>query len=212
MKRVHLKIGDKLRICGEDYRIIRNLYKLRGFRFRTYLVRRVSDKKDYVAKITQEPGRALNELRAYIYLKTKKYPGRYYAEIVAFDHEAQLIRNGNFLSKFYVMLFKYLPERRFKLLSQYLKNKPSINQRKKLADKLERRVNRLHELRISHGDLREDNIMIEEKVSGRMGVRLIDFDLSKFGDEGHKNKDKKALKRILKKILERTKRVHFSQR
>lgn len=197
IKRVNLRKGDKIVICGEDYKLIKNLYALKGFQFRTWLVADDSN-KNYVAKITDDPNKALNELRTYIYLKTKRYPERYYAEMVAFDHKALLIRSDDV--QFYVILLKYLPEEKFQLLDEFLKKKPAKKQKQRLTDKLKRRVSKLHELGISHGDIREANIMVKETKRG-IGVRLIDFGLSKFADEKEILKDDKRVENLVKKIV-----------
>jgi tRNA A-37 threonylcarbamoyl transferase component Bud32 len=190
---IHMKSGDKLVICGEEYSLIKRLGHMTGFQFRTWLVKNRSGKK-YVAKITEDPKRALNELRAYIYLKTKGYPERYYAEMVAFDHEAKHVRSAR---NFYAILLKYLPEEKFRTLDEYLRNR---RRKRVLAEKLRRRVDRLHGLNIAHGDIREQNIMVKETKRG-IGLRLIDFGLSTFGDEEKIRKDKQAVEKIIEKIL-----------
>lgn len=193
----NLKKGDKVIICGEVYHLLKPLYVLKGFQFRTWLVKNFSNSKEYVAKMTQDPNKALNELRTYIYLKTKGYPERYYAEMVAFDHQALHIKSGG---TFYCILLKYLPEEHFQSLDEYLRRSVDGKTRKRLADKLKRRVSKLHELGISHGDIREANIMVRETKRG-VGLRLIDFGLSKFNDEKEKQKDKKRVEALIKKII-----------
>ncbi len=193
----NLKKGDKILICGEEYQLIKPLYALKGFQFRTWLVKNILNGREYVAKMTLDPDRALNELRTYIYLKTKGYPERYYAEMVAFDHKALHIKSGD---TFYSILLKYLPEERFQSLDEYLRRGVDRKTRKRLADKLKRRVNKLHELGISHGDIRDANIMVRETKRG-VGLRLIDFGLSKFNDEREKQKDKERVEALAKKII-----------
>jgi tRNA A-37 threonylcarbamoyl transferase component Bud32 len=195
-KRTNLKKGDKILICGEEYQLIKNLYALKGFQFRTWLVKGVSNKK-YVAKITEDPNKALNELRTYIYLKTKSYPERYYAEMIAFDHKALLVRSNDM--QFYILLLRYLPEEKFLSLDEYLKKNPAKKQKERLANKLKRRVGKLHELGISHGDIREANIMVKETKRG-IGIRLIDFGLSKFGDQKAIRKDDKRVESLIRKL------------
>jgi len=196
-KGIHLRIGDKILICGEEYQLIKNLYAQKGFQFRTWLVKNCSDNREYVAKITEYSDRALNELRIYVYLKTKGYPERYYAEMVAFDHEAKHIKSHR---NFYAILLKYLPEEKFQTLDEYLKSCAEKKRRIRLAKKLRRRVDKLHDLGITHGDIREANIMVRETKRG-VGLRLIDFGLSKFGDEKGKLKDDNKVEAIIKKII-----------
>ena len=196
-QKTNLRKGDEIKICGEKYRLIKN-FPLKGFQFRTWLVESVSNGKKRIAKITYEKNKALSELRVYIYL-TGLYPKRYYARMLAFDHQAQLIRNNFYKNKrFCAIILEYLPEDRFQSLDEYLKDNLSQGGKrklkKKLAYKIERRIQKLHELCIAHGDIREANIMIDAKKSGRIGVRIIDFGLSKFGDEEAKNKDKVKVK------------------
>jgi tRNA A-37 threonylcarbamoyl transferase component Bud32 len=191
-----MRHGDKLVICGEEYSLVKNLAHLKGFQFRTWLVKNRSGKK-YVAKITEDLQRALNELRAYIYLKTKGYPERYYAEMVAFDHEAKHVRSGY---NFYAILLKYLPEEKFQTIDEYLRNLKNHRRKRILAEKLRRRVDKLHKLNMAHGDIKEQNIMVRETKQG-IGLRLIDFGLSTFGDEEKIQKDKQAVEKIIEKIL-----------
>jgi len=199
-KNVKLRKGEKIRICRENYTLIRNLYTRRGFQFRTWLVHRDHDGKKFVAKITDKPDRALRELRTIIYLKEHKYPERYYAELVYFDHQATIYRNNEEI-RFYALLLKYLPHDKFQSLDDFLKGNPDNNTKRKIAGKLKRRVERLHKLKVSHGDIREANVMVGKTRKG-IGVRLIDFGLSDIGNQEKIGKDKKALERIIKRLTE----------
>lgn len=196
-----LRKRDELKICGSEYQLIENLSQpLRGFQFRTWRVRRSSDRREFVAKITPHQERALNEIRVYIYLKTRNYPERYYAEMVAFDHQALLTRKNQ---TFYVILLKYLQPNTFQALDIFLRRgrlKKDKSILKKITNKLEKRVDQLHELGISHGDIRQKNMMVNVRETKRVGVRLIDFGLSKFGDKEEIEKDKENLQKITVKI------------
>jgi serine/threonine protein kinase len=192
----HLRKKDKILISGEEYELIENLSRLRGFQFRTWKVKK--GKKEYVAKITSRAQRALREVRAYIFLKTKGYPERYYAEMIAFDYEAKHIKSGR---RFFAILLKYLPSQKFKPLDEYLKNPISEKMRKRLAQKLRRRVEKLHELGMCHGDIRKENILVRKTKRG-IGLRLIDYGLSKFCDDKEKQKDLKRVDIIERKILQ----------
>lgn len=72
--------------------------------------------------------------------------------------------------------------------------------KRKIIDKIKRRVNKLHELGISHGDLKEKNIMIKKTKKGNIGVRVIDFGLSDIGNKEKIAKDRKDLEKIIKKL------------
>jgi len=198
-KRINLKRGEKIRIYGEEYKLLSNLSPLRGFQFRTWLVQRVLDKKKFVAKITDKPERALRELRTIIYLKENKYPERYYAELVGFDHQAKIRRNNEEI-RFYVLLLKYLPHERFQSLDSFLKCSMNDDMKRKIIAKLKRRVDRLHQLKVSHGDIREANIMVRKTAKGRIGVRLIDFGLSDINNQKDLEKDKRNIEKIIKKL------------
>ncbi|GEM_PF-2745485 len=204
-KRTNLKIGDKLIACGREYELIQNIGVMRGFQFRTYLVKAAVGGKQYVAKITEDRNRALAELKVHIFLNAKKYPERYYAKTVAFDHEAAMVRRGTGLrKKFAVLVLTYLPSERFQPLDQYLNresDKPmGKHVARKLCDKLKRRIDKLHELGISHGDLKTANIMVTVGDGGRTGVRLIDFGCSTFEDESRIEKDNRQLKKVLDRV------------
>jgi len=198
-KRINLKRGEKIRICGEEYKLISNLSPLRGFQFRTWLVQRVLDKKNFVAKITDKRERALRELRTIIYLKENKYPERYYAELVGFDHQATIRRNNEEI-RFYVLLLKYLSHEKFQSLDSFLKCSMNDDMKRKIIAKLKRRVDRLHQLKVSHGDIREANIMVRKTAKGRIGVRLIDFGLSDINNQKDLEKDKRNIEKIIKKL------------
>ncbi len=204
-RRINLRLGDSIHICGQDYQLTRNIGALRGFQFRTYLVKSGLDGKEYLAKVTQDLKRALVEVRAHIHLKNKRYPDRYYAKMIAFDHEAVVVRSQSQLrGKFAAILLAYLPPERFQPLDQYLQSKSAItvapSVRKKLGGKLSRRISKLHELAISHGDLRPANIMVTVGRGGRTGVRVIDFGLSRFGDNQAIERDDRRLERVMHRI------------
>lgn len=196
-KRVNLKVGDKIRICGEEYQLRKNLGARKGFQFRTWLIKNTLNKKEYVVKISKDCDKTLNELRILVYLKTKGYPKRYYAELVAFDYEAVHYRSNH---NFYAILLKYLPEEKFQPLDEYLKGRVDKKRRKKLADKLRRRIRKLHELGVIHGDVRKANIMVTETKRG-VGLRLIDFGLSRFGNKEEIQKDDKKVDNFIEKMI-----------
>jgi len=194
----NLTKGTKIKICREEYELIKNLGALRGFQFRVWLLERLLDKKLYVAKLAQKKDRALTELKILFYLEKKAYPNRYYAKLEAFDD--CVIYKGE---KFCAMLLKYLPdEGDFQPLDEYLNGRPLNKNKRKIAEKLIRRIETLHSLSIIHGDIRKENIMVQvKKASGRIGVRLIDFGLSKFADKEIISEETEKLYRLIDKEL-----------
>jgi serine/threonine protein kinase len=205
--RTNPRAGDKVIICGTKYELVQNISAQRGYQFRTWLVKDFSNQKRYVAKITEDRNKALNELRTYTYLKTERYPDRYYAEMLAFDHRAKLVRDDKPQKKtFNVILLKYLPSERFQGLDEYLKDSASEHEGaiiEKLVEKLRKRVEMLHELGVSHGDIRLANIMVEVTEGKSVTVKLIDLGLSSFGDEVAMARDKRQTERIAKRLLKR---------
>lgn len=204
-KRINLKLGDKLSICGHKYELIENIGSGRGSQFRTYLVRKTSDSSEYVAKVTQDLKRALIELKILIFLNTMKYPTRYYARMIAFDHEIEVYRGYRKLRrKFTANLLTYLTQEKYQALDEYLKGRlaktPGRSIKQKIADKLVRRVDTLHQLGIAHCDLRLANIMVTVNQDGRTGVRVIDFGSAKFGDDEAIKQDSNSVQKIIKKI------------
>lgn len=200
-----MRLKDNIHICGQEYQLVRNVGALKGFQFRTYLVKRALDGKEYLAKITEDLKRALVEVRIHVHLKSMRYPDRYYAKMIAFDHESVVTRSQSRLRrKFSAILLNYLPSEKFEPLDQYLRSKPGIaagpSVRKKLAGKLSRRVEKLHELGVSHGDLRPANIMVTVGRGGRTGVRIIDFGLARFANDKAIERDKVSLQRVMHRI------------
>jgi serine/threonine protein kinase len=204
--RTNPKVGDKVIICGTKYELVQNISAQRGFQFRTWLVKDSSNQGRYVAKITDDRDKALNELRTYTYLKSERYPDRYYAEMLAFDHKAKLVRDDKPQKKaFNVILLKYLPSERFQGLDEYLKGDAEHEGAiiEELVEKLRRRVEMLHELGVSHGDIRLANIMVEVTEDKNVTVKLIDLGLSSFGDEVAMARDNRQTERIAKRLLKR---------
>lgn len=102
-RNINLQKNEKIIICGHKYELIENLSPLRGFQFRTWKVKKGD--KSFVTKITTEKDKALRELRTIIYLKTFKYPDRYYADLLLFNHEAKVVRENKEF-KFLCFTFK----------------------------------------------------------------------------------------------------------
>jgi len=186
-----LKKKDRISICGREYVLIERLAG--GFQFRTWKVER--NNSHYVAKLTDKTDRALRELRTYLFLKNRNYPDRYYAELIDFDHLANIIKTNGKKTNLIALLLKYYP---FDNLSTFIKN-ANTDERQKIAIKLKRRVLLLHKAGIIHGDLRENNI-IALKTNRGIGVRLIDFGLSKFIEKGDKEKENIKLNRLINRI------------
>jgi RIO-like serine/threonine protein kinase len=194
-----LQQGDRVRVCGEEYKLVNRLGG--GFQFRTWVVKTTAGKA-YVAKVTDKRDRALDELRTYLFLKAKRYPERFYAPMRAFDHEAVILRKGRGRPrKFYAILLKHLPDERFVTLRQAARKllQPHL---RTVMQKLERRVRRLHKLRVSHGDLHANNVLIGIRPSRRVSVRLIDFTHSKFDDRQAQVADTRRLRNHFKRYFQ----------
>jgi serine/threonine protein kinase len=201
MKNVKLGRNDLIKIWDEEYELIKNLAPLKGFQFRTWLVRNTTNGKEYVAKITRKRKRALNELRVYLCLKNRGYESRYYSEMRAFDHNTTVIKSdGRQYDGFWTILLQYLTWPKFQPLDDFIKNCTDKKIIPKVVRKLRRRLDRLHECGVAHCDIREANVMVKT-TDETVGVRLIDFGLSKIGaDEQSKRKDIKRAENIIKKL------------
>ena len=200
---IKLSPGDAISICERVYILIRRVGG--GCQFKTWLVERQDDGHSYVAKITTIQKRVLRELKAYLYLKMECYPERYYSEFVIFDYEAYVIRNHSRIGrKQSVILLKYLDHDRFNTLKNYLDEQSGQifgKEKNKIVGKIKRRVEELHALGVSHGDLHKDNIMIKISRKGSVTIRLIDFGSSCIQDDTNKQRDLKSLSRITQAVL-----------
>jgi len=180
--RKNLREGDIIIICRKNYELIKSFSGPRGggFQFRTWLVKdlgisgRRERSKEYVIKATTKPRLVTSELKFYVYLAKRNFPDRYYSELLAFDNNAISYRRGKRIGKFYVILLK-----RYDGSLESLRNKLTLDEKEKVLRKLRKRVERLHNLGVIHGDLREANVLLRIKKKG-IGVLLTDFANSKF--------------------------------
>ncbi len=179
-------------VIGESRRLIRRLGALEGWQFRTWLARDQDTGRDVVVKITPYQERAEREAAVLIHLRFARYPWRYYAPLIGYD----TVRYRR--TRFYVLVLRYLSERRFTPLSAYLKRGALPVPLPVLVEKLRRRLRTLHQFGVSHGDLKPGNIMLARHGKRGVSVRLIDFGLSTLNPSTQaKRKDSMALEEII---------------
>lgn len=175
--RRNLRRGDEVLICRKRYVLLRSLGGVNGggFQFRTWLARdlgrsgRRHKGRECVVKMTTKHRLATSELRAYIYLEKSSFPERYYSELLAFDNKATAYRRRKRVGHFYAIVLK-----KYDGSLQSLRDQLSKEEKKKIARKIERRVEKLHKVGMIHRDIREENILIRKRRN-RIGVLLTDF-------------------------------------
>ena len=181
---------------GAKRRLVRRLGSLEGWQFRTWLATDQATGRDVVVKITPHQERAEREAAVLLHLRFARYPRRYYAPLIGYD---TLTYRG---ARFYVLVLRYLSERRFKPLSSYLKSGSLPVPIPVLVDKLRRRLRKLHQFKVGHGDIKAGNIMLAVHGKRGVSVRLIDFGLSTLNPSPQaKRKDTKDLERIIGALL-----------
>lgn len=191
-------------ICGEKYKLVKNLsgLKNKAFQFRTWIAKSLesADGKEYIIKLTNDPKKITSELRTYLYLERKGFPERYFSQLRYFDNDVKIVRNNKQIDdRFYALVLK-----KYDGSLEALKNSLSSTMKDKLKRKLRRRVDKLHELGVIHGDLKEANILLRINNQKRVGVLLTDFTESKFlRDEAELEKDVERENKKLRRILDR---------
>lgn len=152
--RRNLRQGDEVLICRKRYVLVKRLGG--GFQSRTWLARDLdrSGKRhkdnECVVKMTKEHRLATSELRAYTYLEKNNFPERYYSELLAFDNKATAYRRRKRGGSFYAIVLKKYDGSLRSLMDQLSKE-----EKKKIAGKIKRRVEKLHKVGMIHRDLRE---------------------------------------------------------
>jgi len=198
---IKLRNKDTIQVTNNEYVLEERIPG--GFQFRTWLVRRKKDGKHFVAKATPELSRMAGEIRAYMFFASvvSDFPRRYHPKIEAFDHESNVIRRGKKIGELNVILLKYYPHYSYISLEKLLKDKNCTSEvRKRIAGKLKRRIEKLHDLSLAHGDLHKGNIMVHKTENRRIGVLLIDFGSSRFRDRHALSKDERQLQNILREL------------